>query len=108
MNTSGMANALHRLTKRAVEDAAELLGLIGHDPRRSAAEAREAGDDRLRPLRLHVEVLAVVDDPADHLVHVVWLAVGLRQHVQELLLAAPDRIAEGMEGRRLFAVLGHV
>ena len=46
-----------------VEDPAELPGLVGDDSRRPAAEAGEAGDDRLRPLRLEVEVLAVVDDP---------------------------------------------
>ena len=75
-----------------VEDAAQLLGLVGDDPDRPSAEAREARDDRLRPLALDVEVLAVVDDPADHLVHVIRLAVGVRQHVQQLLLAAVDRV----------------
>ena len=33
-----------------LEDAAELLRLVGDDADRPAAEAREAGDDRLRPL----------------------------------------------------------
>ena len=39
-----------------LEDAAELLRLVGDDPDRLAAEAGEAGDDRLRELRLDVEV----------------------------------------------------
>ena len=52
-----------RLVGRVVlEDAAELLRLVGDDPDRLAAEAGEAGDDRLRELRLDVEELAVVDD----------------------------------------------
>ena len=58
-----------------VEDPPELLGLVGDDPHRAPAEAREAGNDRLRPLALDVEVLAVVDDQLDDLVHVVRLAV---------------------------------
>ena len=76
-----------------VEDPAELLGLVGDDPRGPPPEPRQAGDDRLRELRLDVEVAAVVDDPANHLVHVVRLAVRLRQHVEQLLVAAIDRIA---------------
>jgi hypothetical protein len=52
-----------RLVGRVVvEDAAELARLVGHDADRAPAEAREAGDDRLGPLRLEVEPLAVVDD----------------------------------------------
>ena len=68
-NTSGIAERVAEVDEArglvggvVVEDAAELLGLVGDDPRRAPAEAREAGDDRLRPLALHVEVLAVVDD----------------------------------------------
>ena len=38
-------------------------GLVGDDPRRPAAEVRQAGDDRLGELGLEVEVVAVVDDP---------------------------------------------
>ena len=59
----------------------------------------------LRPLRLDVEVLAVVDDPPDHLVHVVGLAVGLGQHVEQLLVARgrPGRRV-GRTRRRLLAV----
>ena len=83
-----------RLVGRVVvEDPAELLGLVGHDPRRAPAEARQAGDDRLGELGLEVEVLAVVDDPADHLVHVVRLAVGLGQDVEQLL------VGRGRSGR---------
>src|SRR5664280_369871 len=38
-----------------VEDAAQLLGLVGHDPGRPAAEAGQAGDDRLGELGLEIE-----------------------------------------------------
>ena len=55
---------------------------------------------------LDVEVLAVVDDPADHLVHVVGLAVGLGQHVEQLLVAALDRIGDRQHRRALLAVRG--
>ena len=79
-----------------VEDPAELLGLVGDDPGRTAAEPRQARDDRLRALRLEVEVDAVVDDPADHLVHVVRLAVRVGEHVEQLLVGAVDRVV----GRR--------
>ena len=91
-----------------VEDPAELPGLVGDDPRRPAAEPRQAGDDRLGPLRLEVEVDAVVDDPADHLVHVVRLAVGLREDVEQLLVAAVDRVLGRHDRRRLLAVLREV
>ena len=79
---------------------AELLGLVGDDPGGPPAEAREAGDDRLGPLALHVEDLAVVDDVVDHLVHVIRLAVGLGQHVEQLLVAALDRVGHRPYGRR--------
>src|ERR1700722_11308307 len=78
-----------------VEDAAELLGLVGDDPGRPATEASEAGDDRLGPLALHVEYLFIVHDVLDDLVHVIRLAVGLGQHVEQLLVAALDRIRFG-------------
>ncbi len=90
-----------------VEDPAELLRLVRDDPGGTPAEAREAGDDRLRPLALHVEELAVVDDAADHLIHVIGLAVGVRQHVEQLLLATVDRVRDGPDRGALFAVLRH-
>ena len=42
---------------------------------------------------LRSKYVAVVDDPPDHLVHVVRLAVGLGQDVEQLLVAAIDRVA---------------
>src|SRR5579884_63108 len=51
-----------RLVGRVVvEDPSELLGLVGDDSGRTAPEPRQAGDDRPGPLRLEIEVLAVVD-----------------------------------------------
>ena len=41
--------------------------------RPAAVHARKAHDDVLRVVRLHLEELAIVDDRADHLVHVVRL-----------------------------------
>ena len=115
MKTSGIVERVAEVDKArglvggvVVEDAAELLGLVGDDSCRAPAEPREAGDDRLGPLTLDVEELAVVDDPLDHLVHVIRLAVGVRQHVEQRLLAAVDRVAARKQRRRGFAVLRHV
>ncbi len=80
-----------------LEDPAELLRLARDDADRTPAHPREAGDDRLRELRLNVEVEAVVDDPADHLVHVVGLAVRVRhdRRAAPRPCARPDRSARG-------------
>ena len=93
-NTSGMPKASHRFTNRAALSAESLSRmpprwrrLRGDDPHRSSADPRQAGDDRARPLRLEVQPGAVVDDQLDHVVHVVRLAVGLRQHVEQRVLA---------------------
>src|SRR5581483_6870958 len=94
-----------RLVGRVVlEDASELLGLIGDDPDRLAAEAGEAGDDRLRELRLDVEELAAVRDLADHVVHVVRVPRGLRDDVEQLLRHAVLRIVRLADRRALLAV----
>ena len=45
--------------------------LLRHDPHAAPAEAREADDDVLRELRVHLEKVAVVDHRANHRVHVV-------------------------------------
>ena len=87
-----------------VEDPAHLARLVGDDPDRPPAHARQAGDDRLRPLRLEVEPVAVVDDPPDHVVHVVRLAVGLGEHVEQLLVHAVDGVVDGPHRRRFLAV----
>ena len=47
-----------------VERAAEHHRLVRDDADRLAADAREPGDEVLRPLRLHPEHVAVVDDRA--------------------------------------------
>ena len=91
-----------------LEDAAEVTRLVGHDPHRAAAHPGEAGDDRARPARLEVEPLPVVHDPADHVVHVVRVARGVGQHVEQLLVLAVHRVGRLGERRRLFAVLRHV
>ena len=74
-------------------------------PDRPPAHAREAGDDRAREARLEVEALAVVDDAADHVVHVVGLARRLGQDVEQLLVHAVDRVGRLADRRRLLAVL---
>ena len=48
--------------------------------------------------------VAVVDDRADQLVHVVRLARGLGQQVEQRLVAAVDRVGDRHDRRRLLAV----
>ncbi len=67
--TSGMLNASQKRTKRAAfsEDSMSSTPaicdrLVADDADREPAEAREADDDVLREVLLHLEELAVVDD----------------------------------------------
>ncbi len=55
----------------AVEHAGKIFGLVGHDADALSVEAGEAYDDVLGVVALHFEEFAVVDDRADHLIHVV-------------------------------------
>ena len=68
------ADEARRLGRRVdVEHAGERLRLVADDADRVPAEPREAADDVLGAVRLHLEELAVVDDLRDHLLHVVRL-----------------------------------
>src|SRR5207248_5058880 len=69
-----------------------------------AADAGEAGDDVLGPVRLHGEELAVVDDSLDDLAHVVGPAGRRRHDVVELLDPAVDGVAALPNRRRLLVV----
>ena len=83
-------------------------GLVGDDADGLAAEAREADEDVLRVVLLHLEQLAVVDHRADHRVHVVGL-VGLPGHeVVEGGVFAVDRVGLRPPGRVVEVVAGHV
>ena len=108
-----MPKASQRLMKRAALSAesfsrmpAELTRLVGHDPDGTAAHPCEAGDDRAREAGLDVEHEAVVDDPADHVVHVVGLAGRVGEDVQQLLVGAVDGVGGLAPRRGLLAVLG--
>ena len=82
-----------------------MLRLVGDDAHRPPAHPREAGDDRARPARLQVEPVAVVDDPPDHVVHVVRLARRVGQDVEQLLVHALGGVRGLAQRRRLLAVL---
>src|SRR3954451_4740522 len=108
--TSGRPNALQRLTKRAALSAESLSrippswrGWLAPMPPAPPPKRARHGD-RLRPLRLEAQVLAVVDDPADDVLDVVGLAVGLRQHVEQRVVAAVDRVGALAPRRRLAVV----
>src|SRR5437667_295626 len=53
-------------------------------------------------------ISAVGHGPADHLVHVVGLAIGLGHDVEQLLVAAVDRVGARNHRSALLAVLRHV
>ncbi len=91
-----------------VEDAAEVLGIVGNDSNRIAADARKAGDDVFRPARLDVEHLAVVHHRADELVHVIRLARARRQQIEQGVVFAVDRIVTGNHRRLFPTVRRHV
>ena len=79
-----MLKASHVRTKRAAFTEASMSStpasarLVADDADCVPAEPREAAHDVLGPVRLHLEELAVVEHPLDHLLHVVRLvrAVG--------------------------------
>ena len=50
---------------------AEKDAVVGHDPDRVAVDVGEAGHQRRAVLGLELEEAAAVDDPGDHLAHVV-------------------------------------
>ena len=56
-----------------VERAGEDRGLVGDDADRPAQDAAEADDDVRRVAGLDLQEVAAVDDPADHVAHVVAL-----------------------------------
>ena len=56
-----------------VQRAGEDRGLLSDDADAAAAQSRESRDDVLRPARLDLEEVTVVDDPLDDAVHVVRL-----------------------------------
>src|SRR6188472_103969 len=71
-----------------IEYSGQLLGLVGDDPGWLAAETGEAGDQGLGELWLDVEELAVIDDLADHVVHVVGLPRRVGDDLHQLLRLA--------------------
>ena len=100
------ADEARRLDGRVdVEHAGERGRLVADDPDGVAAEPREAADDVRRPVRLHLEELAVVDDLRDHLLHVVRLRRLVRDERVELRRLAVDRIGGSGVRRALEVVL---
>ena len=99
-----------------VEAAGELGRLVGDDADAAAVDAAEPDDDVHGALGLHLEELVVVEQAADHLVHVVGLVGRVRdQRVEfeilrgERLLDRPlDRVGRGVAGRLAAVVAGQV
>ena len=72
-NSSGDHSLVAQLDEmRALERGfGEQHAVVGDDPDRVAVDAGEAGDQRRAVFGLELRELAAVDDPGDHLVHVV-------------------------------------
>ena len=108
--TSGMLNASQKRTKRAAfteesmsSTPASERGWLPTTPT-MAAEPCEAADDVLGPVLVHLEEVAVVDDAADDVVHVVRLVRVVRDQRVELGSSRPGGSAgsEKGGGSRLF------
>ena len=109
--TSGTLKQSHVRTKRAAfVDAsmssapARTAGCWATIADAPAAEPREADDDVLRPARLDLEELAVVDDAVDDVVHVVGLGRVVGHDRVERRVAPVGRIA-GLATRRVAEVV---
>ena len=75
--------------------------VIADDPDLMPLDPREAGDRRRSIGRLEVQPVAAVDDPRDHLTHIIGLAI-VRRHDAENLFRVVER--EGRCGGRGHAV----
>ena len=84
--------ARHLVGRVHVERASQHHRLAPDDPDGLAADARETGDDVLRPLGLDPEHVAVVDDRGDDSAHVVGPPRRGRDDLVELLDPPVDRI----------------
>ena len=78
----------------------ERARLVADHTDRVAAEPREPADDVLREPLAHLQELAAVDDPPDHLVHVVGLVRMIRNQRVELRILPVDRIRRRAHGGR--------
>ena len=88
---------------RALEGAlGEQHAVVGEDPDRVAPQVRKAAHERRAVELLELVQLRVIDQPRDHLAHVVGLAQARRQHAVEL---RPDR-RRGSRAARGGAVAG--
>ena len=88
----------------AVEHSGEEFRLVGNDTYRLSVEAGETDDDVLRIVALHFEELAVVDDCAYDLIHVVCLVWRVGHDFVQSVFHAVDRVCALYE-RSLFEVV---
>ena len=100
------ARRLHRGVD--VEHAGDRVRLVADDPDRVAAEPGEPADDVLGEARVHLQELAVVDDPPHDLLHVVRLRRLVRDQRVELRVLAVGWIDRGEVLRRVEVVLREI
>ena len=97
--------ALHRRVD--VERARQVRRLVRDDADRTAAEPREADQDVLREVRVHLEEVAIVHDRVDDVEHVVRLVRRGGDDGVERLVFAIGRIGR-LDARRIVDVVaGH-
>jgi hypothetical protein len=90
-----------------VEHPGQEGGLVADDPDRIAVEAGEAADDVFGEVLVDLEEILVIDDPFDHLAHVVRLRRIVGDHrVQVLVFALRVVGRHWIAGRQLEVVRG--
>ena len=83
-----------------VQAAGELGRLVSDDADRAAVDPPEPDDDVLRVSGLHLEELVVVEDPGDHLVHVIRLVRRIRDQGVEFVVLLGEVVLDRTGVRR--------
>src|SRR5690606_38585030 len=78
--------------RSAVESARQMHGVTGDDPHGYSVDPGESGDDRLTPVRAHLEVRVAIRDRGEHLAHLVRTPAVLGDDPQHLVAGTVDRV----------------
>ncbi len=110
-NVEGVAEAYKAATLLRgvhVEHTGHAVRLVGNNAHRLAVEAGKAHDDVLGKVLVYLEELAVIDDGADHLIHVIGVIGALGDDVVQRILNTVDGIGALNTRCLLHVVAGHV
>ena len=92
----------------AVEHTGKNLGLVGNHTYGRAAHTGETYDEVLGIISVDLEEFAVVDDAADHLIHIVRCVRAVGDDLVERILCTVDGVLGGNIRRFLHIVLGYI